>query len=698
MSRSPTLLALAVLLAALQTSDVCVAADEDRPQPGVNAKLCGAQESAPAARRLLSRADLPKLKRLDRAAVFVALGSFDDRGLPDDDFIRKMLDLLDAKRVPGLVEARAAGDLPKALDAVALACRGGRSGPGKPSVNAASHAVADDALENRFSFYGEKHQLPPSIDWDFNPGTAHWGHDLNRFSYLNPLTRSYVATGDVRYSRKALGLILDWIAKNDAAQCFRGTPYAFGSYLNNAIHCAAWSDCAKTLLAAGQVAPVELLRVLKSLHDQLAYLEIVTNGHAGNWPTIGCQGMLATLVALPVLRDTDRFAAYCAGTMTRQIAEQVLPDGVQDELTPHYHRVAVRNLLSTIRSLRALGRALGPATVQTLRKMIHYQQQTTMPDGSKQAAFNDSDPASAGDLSEALAELKLQEFLSPPDRLGAECFPYAGVALLRQRQDRGDLYLAFDAGPYGRSHQHEDRLGFWLFAYGRNLLVDPGRHLYDHSARSYYGYLKSTTAHSTLKIDGENQHSAARRDTWIAKQPLDLGWQAGEGEARASGVYDLGYGKDNRIQAVHRREIVLVKDRCWVVFDAVEGEGEHRIESRFQFAPGTLRMNRGAVCTGYDDANLLLMAVPTAPFTDVHVECGQENPRGGWYSDSYGQIEPAPALSQSLETRLPWRAATLLFPYKGTATPDVTFGFDGRVAEIRHPEIGDVRVECSLSQ
>ena len=436
--------------------------------------------------------------------------------------------------------------------------------------------------------------------------------------------------------------------------------------------------------------------MLKSLHDQLAYLEVVTNGHAGNWPTIGCQGMLSTLVALPVLRDTDRFADYCARTMTSQIAEQVLPDGAQDELTPHYHRVVVGNLLSVMRSLHALGRDLDPPTVQTLRKMVHYQQQTTMPDGSKQAAFNDSDPASAGNLRPALTELGLKEFLSPPERLGPECFPYAGVAFLRQRQDRGDLYMAFDAGPYGRSHQHEDRLGFWLFAYGRNLLVDPGRHLYDHSACSFYDYLKSTTAHSTIKIDSEDQHSAGRRDTWIAKKPLGLGWRAREGEVRASGVYDLGYGKDNRIAVVHRREIVFVKERCWVVFDAVEGAGEHLIESRFQFAPGTLRLANGTICTGYDDANLLLKAAPIAPFTDVHVERGQENPRGGWYSDSYGKIEPAPALSQSLRTRLPWRAATLLFPYKGTTTPEITFSFDGRRVEIQHPETGRVFVECSL--
>jgi hypothetical protein len=384
--------------------------------------LVGVSSAAetPAARPLLSQADLSALKRLDRQQVFAALGSFDDRGLSEEEFIRRALNLLDARRVPGLAEARAVGDVPKALDAVVRACRGKAATTRKPRVSATSRAVADDTLENRFSFYGEKHQLPDSMDWDFNPGTAHWGHDLNRFTYLGPLTQSYLATGDARYSRKALGLILDWIAKNDVAQCFRGTRYAFGSYLNNAIHCVVWSDCVKTLLAAGQVTPVELLRVLKSLHDQLAYLEVVTDGHAGNWPTNGCEGMLSTLVALPVLRDTDRFADYCARTMTGQIAEQVLPDGAQDELTPHYHQGVVGNLLSVMRSLRTLDRDLDPATVQTLRKMIHYQQQTTMPDGSKQAAFNDSDPGSAGNFRNALAELGLRDFLSSPERLGPE--------------------------------------------------------------------------------------------------------------------------------------------------------------------------------------------------------------------------------------------------------------------------------------
>ncbi|MHB8903401.1 MAG: heparinase II/III family protein, partial [Thermoguttaceae bacterium] len=411
----------------------------------------------------------------------------------------------------------------------------------------------------------------------------------------------------------------------------------------------------------------------------------------------GCRGMLACVTGLPVLRDAGRFADYSAGSLAGQLREQVKPDGVQDELTPHYHRVVVNNLLAAHAALRRLDRGLDTETLETLRKMVHYAQQTAMPDGSKQVAFNDSDPGSPGHTARAVREAGLADLLSPAESLGPEWFPYAGVALLRQRQDQGDLYLAFDAGPYGRSHQHEDKLGFWLFAYGRNLLVDPGRHLYDHSARSYYDYLKSTTAHSTIRIDGQGQHSAGRRDKWIAKEPLDLGWQASAGDLRARGAYDLGYGPKNDVAVVHRREIVLVRERCWVIFDSVEGEGEHLVESRFQFAPGKLVVEDGVVRTDFPDANLSLHTVATTALDDRHVEEGRENPRGGWYSDSYGQIEPAPALVQSVRTKLPWRVATLLFPWRGTVAPKVELALDGTAAVIRSAELGEVRVECTLA-
>ena len=57
-------------------------------------------------------------------------------------------------------------------------------------------------------------------------------------------------------------------------------------------------------------------------------------------------------------------------------------------------------------------------------------------------------------------------------------------------------------------------------------------------------------------------NSRARPDTWIAKAPPDLGWSVADGEIRARGVYDLGYGPENAIKVTHRREIVFVRERC----------------------------------------------------------------------------------------------------------------------------------------
>lgn len=647
-------------------------------------------------RPLYSRDDLPALKTRDRAGVFEVLGSFDSTGMAEGEFVPRALGLLDPDRVPGLGQAIDRGDHAGALAFVVGRFAGAAQEEPPPALSDEIRRTADDALVNRFSFYGETHALPEGIDWDFNPGTAHWGHDLNRFTYLGPLCAAYRATGDERYSRHAIRLMLDWIAKCDFTKAFVGTRYAFGSYLNLAIHIGAWASAVRRLAARGQLRPIELLRILKSMQEHLAYLEIVTNRHVGNWPTIGCFGMLQALEHLPVLRETARFAVYCRDTLARQVNEQVLPDGVQDELTPHYHLVVVRNLISACRSLRALGLDLAPRTLETLRAMARYTQQATVPDGSRQVAFNDSDPGCPTKLAPLLEPLGLERFLRPTGELGPEFRPCAGVAFLRQRADRGDLYLAFDVGPYGRSHQHEDKLGFWLFAYGRSLLVDPGRHLYDTSAVSYYGYLRSTRAHSTILVDGQGQNSAARRDTWIAKVPIDGGWERAPGEIRASGSYDLGYGPTNDVRAVHRREIVFVRERFWVVFDVVAGEGEHLVESRFQFAPGPLRLDGQRAQTEFADSNLLVWPAGARPFDSVCIEEGQESPRGGWYSDSYNKIEPAPALSLSVRAGLPLRLATLLLPYRGTACPDVAFQFDGRVACVRLAGEGDVRVGCRL--
>jgi hypothetical protein len=681
-----------------------------------------AQKAMTPERPAYTRSDLDDLVQMDRLQVLAVVGSFCDCGMDDAAFAVTAGTLLDAAAVPGLGAAVAAADGDAVLDAVAAwvqasepsaleatratpgasAPQGeGPSGkadaPGSPGGRPGQLAeaggrqeeellcAAEAAMAHRFTFYTETHQLPAQLDWDGNPGTAHWGHDLNRFTFLAPLMAAHRLTGEKRYGRKVAELILNWIEANPIERCFRGTAYAYGSYLNNAIHCPVWARAMAELARNGQVSPLELLRLLKSLQEQLAYLEIVTAGHVGNWPTIGCQGVLGTLAELPLLADTQRLARYSIAALADQVEAQVLPDGVQDELTPHYHRVVVNNILSAATSAGRLGCGLEPRTLGTLRGMLRYLQQMTVPDGSAQVAFNDSDPESVPQVEATLRDLGLGEMILPRSGLGPELYPFAGVALLRQVASEGDLYLAFDGGPFGRGHQHEDKLGFWLHAYGRNLLVDPGRHLYDSSDASYMGHLRSTRAHSSILVDGEGQHSRGRPDTWIAQAPEPVAFSVGSSEIRSAAAYDLGYGKANAIAVVHRREIVLVHDSCWVLFDRLEGAGTHRVESRFQFAPGRLSVAGQTAATQFDDANLLLVA--SGVWEHVHVECGEENPRGGWYSKGYSIIEPAPALSLIQDAELPLIYAVLLLPYRGSETPAAEFTFDGVCAAIRSESI-----------
>ena len=57
-----------------------------------------------------SRADLPELAKLDRAAILDAFGSFDERGMDDATFALRAAMLFDGERVPGLAAAFAESD------------------------------------------------------------------------------------------------------------------------------------------------------------------------------------------------------------------------------------------------------------------------------------------------------------------------------------------------------------------------------------------------------------------------------------------------------------------------------------------------------------------------------------------------------------------------------------------------------------
>jgi len=623
---------------------------------------------------------------MDRPEIFATLRSFDPAGLDARAYEAAVLGLFaapfaDAEAVHAHVLRR-----PPPLSHSAL-----------PEADL---AAADAVCDNVFCFYGESHGLGPAIDWEHNPGTDHWGHDLNRFSYLQILAAAHAATQDPRYGRKGAALILDWVDKNEVAGSWYWfperprrdvSPYVWFSYLNIAVHLAAWTRSFE--LWARFWMPAELLRVLKSIHDQMAYLEQVIPTMNNNWIVIGCWGMCMTGASLPELRDAGHFLDYALAGLAREADRQVTPDGLQFELTTHYHYGVARWLCQGMRACEQAGMAVPGTLANVTARMLDYCMQTVTPD-DKQVAFNDSDPDCAPRVRSLLAEegrargradwlyvgTRGAEGEEPAVR--SQAFPYGGVYAMRTGWTPESVLLLFDGGPAGHSHRHWDRLGFWLSAYGRSLLVDPGRYLYD-AHNPYTPYLISTQAHSTITVDNEEQADRFFPATWDPVAPVaGNAWEVREAWQRVAGSHTLGYGEEGRIRVQHRRSITFWPPDVFLVLDEVQGEGARAIDSRLQLAPGAVAGDGRVWRTEHADANLAILPFAQSAFA-VSVVQGQLEPTAGWYSDGVNRIEPSPTLVLHAEVDLPLRLGFVLAAYRGTDVPALDMDMAGEAIRFR---------------
>lgn len=208
--------------------------------------------------------------------------------------------------------------------------------------------------------------------------------------------------------------------------------------------------------------------------------------------------------------------------LSRQLPEQVLPDGGQFERSPMYHALALEDVLDLINVAQAAQVPGLEAHLAAWRaaaaKMLHWLRVMTHPDG-KLARFNDS----ADGIAPANAELERYAAAVGVKSTNAETVPalLAGQAFRSAQESAAVLHLpdsgyiraawgpavAFlDVAPVGPDylpgHAHADTLSFELSLRGRLLLVNGGTSCYGISARRLLE--RGTAAHSTLQVAGHN--------------------------------------------------------------------------------------------------------------------------------------------------------------------------------------------------
>ncbi len=320
--------------------------------------------------------------------------------------------------------------------------------------------------------------------------------------------------------------------------------------------------------------------------------------------------------------------------------EAVDPDGVEVEQSPYYH-LYVMAFVWQIQDWATTHEAIVPPDLGArIGQMVRYASLVAQPDGEipmigsgLQTNIRTFDSAVMGRIADAYPEFRFVrsagvEGEAPLGRIAL--FPSSGQIIARsgfgsKGSYEDQTHLVFDVGSYRTAHSHVDALALHLYADGRTLLPDSG--LYSYEESDLHQFFRSTDAHNTVVVDGDNQDKGSA----AAVSVID-----GDGWAYLSGHHRLYEDVE------HGRAVVLLDADLLLVLDRLEADREHRYSQTWHLFPG-------ATFDGPAE-DLLVLDEDGYPAIRIHqagagpemfmARHGSDDPLQGWISREYETLIP----------------------------------------------------------
>ncbi len=519
------------------------------------------------------------------------------------------------------------------------------------------------------------------IDWMANPnGYQEWPTHLNYMSWPIPLMSAYLSTKDEKYPRRLDEVLFAWARGNPRPLCDSGTRN-WGPHRPAARIMRCWPWAWYSTLDSPSFQDRTRVAMLKTWWEMVehtlewSYVE-GTNGRLSD-----SRAVFIASILLPEFKRAKFWREEGRRMLDTELKKQVHTDGVHFELAG-YHSGCLNSFFEVYRMAKLNGIELDDEYLATINRMLDYSAHSQRSCGG---AFPHNDSGgcvslgkragrrSPHPIAQELGRDDLRfifEGDGEPPVETSRAFPYTGMYFMRGGWDPEDLCLCFDGATFGAGHQHEDKLSIDVSGYGKEFIVDPGIHSY--MLDRFRDYMSSSYAHSTIHIDGKPQNRMGRqtREQWIREVYEENQWYTGEVFDYAKSQYDAGYGEpepDEGPQPVHHRVVIFVRGDYFLVFDYVEGEGNHRVESMLHFAPMPVFIDEGQATFrtfNQSPANLEAICLPGPPRPEMSVICGQNDPLQGWVALGWGHPSPAPVAIMTWEQELPLLAGMLLIPYK----------------------------------
>ena len=543
-----------------------------------------------------------------------------------------------------------------------------RDRPRQADASGLDTAEADRYARNELVSVGVWHDFDDNIDWSINPMEnqyAEWTWQLSRHPFWVTLGKTYWATGDEKYAKAFVFQMNSWVHGNpvpDDSGNYRSSRWRT---IETGIRTGqTWFPTFYYFLSSPSFDDESVITMLKSFVEHARHL--MRWPQTGNWLTMEANGLYHIGVMFPEFTESQEWRDTAMERLYAELDNQVYPDGAQIELSSGYHQVSLHNFVMPVELARLNEIEIPNDYLAKLEKMYHYNLYAAMPNGQLPALNDGGWTDIRGYCGQGFGYYSHRtdmQWMATRGEKGTRpkynsyAFPYAGHFVMRSGWDEDDRYLLFDAGPFGYGHQHEDKLHFVLYAYGRIHVTDPGNYPYDSS--QWRAYHISAYAHNTILVDGLPQNRRGfDRKMYVATEPMKGNWISNDEYDYAFGVYnefpngkegqiEEGYGPERIKSVTHTRQIVFVKPDYWVIFDTLTPNDDeaHIYESPFHLEADDVELDNetGKITTrNLGDSNLAIIPLKDSDL-DVEIVSGQEEPVvQGWVSAGGYNVRPIP--------------------------------------------------------
>ena len=362
-------------------------------------------------------------------------------------------------------------------------------------------ASVQNLQERTFTFLNVSADYRDGIRWNDTSKSKLWLYNLHYFEYLLHLTHD-VNENNFNLARS---IIEDWLQNNPIGHGNGWEPYPISL---RAVH---WIFFYAAYASFFKEDPAFDKTFRTSLYRQIAYLNRFLEFH------LLANHLWANLKALlfgGIFFGQRKWLAKGTRLLSREINEQILPDGGHFERSPMYHALILTDLidLSNLLQNSAQDEKEEPANLRTLKAqiekrippMLYWLQAMTHPD-ERPALFGDTAFNIVPQRREIEKYARLVLGIASPEgpANGAIVLKDSGYFAMRTN----DFYLIVDGGELGVTYQpghaHCDLLSYELSYKGLRFVVDSGVGEYlptelRRQARSIY-------SHNTLVINGLEQ-------------------------------------------------------------------------------------------------------------------------------------------------------------------------------------------------